>query len=76
MLWIYNSQMTVPDFWLLKAADDLEERIGVVARKNYDNNMAHEYGCCPLLGNVALAMPMCICGHCVDETRPPGQQIK
>jgi hypothetical protein len=76
MMWIYNSQMTVPDFWLLNAADDLEERIGEVARKDYDNNMAHEYGFCPHLGNVALAMPMCICGHCVDETRPPRQQNK
>jgi hypothetical protein len=76
MMWIYDSQITVPNFWLLNAADDLEERIGEVARKNYDHNMAHEYGFCPHLGNVALAMPMCICGHCVDEICPPGQQNK
>jgi hypothetical protein len=76
MMWIYNSQMTVPDFGLLNAADDLEERIGAVARRNYDNNIAHEYGYCPHLGTAALAMPSCVCGHSVDETRPPGQQNK
>jgi hypothetical protein len=35
-----------------------------------------EYGYCPHLGTAALAMPSCVCGHCVDETRPPGQQNK
>jgi hypothetical protein len=78
MVWIYNSQMSVPKFWWLNAADDLEDRICAVARKNYDNAMAHEheYGYCPQLGNVALAMPSCICGHCFDETHLLGQQNK
>jgi hypothetical protein len=76
LMWIYNSQMSVADSWWLNAADDLEDKIGAVARQNYNNAMAHEYGYCPNLECGALSMSMCVCDECFDETRPLRQQYK